>query len=185
MKDISRIYHHQPTLNAFEICQGGGCLVTFNLSLSQNEWQQVCQLFSTLIQNPANERIQIANAIGLLENLVGAKTGSSEDRAGTFNNSNFANQMDCNDEAINTTTYLRLLKNEGLMQFHDSEDMRTRNFFLTGWPHSTAVINEIKTRERYAVDSWFYDNGAPAVIVPFALWKSNYVPPDSPIGKMR
>ena len=33
------------------------------------------------------------------------------------------------------------------MQFHEVEDMRTRNFFFTGWPHTTAVIRDIKTGE--------------------------------------
>ena len=78
-----------------------------------------------------------------------------------------------------------LLKLNGLMQLHEIEDMRTRNFFFTGWPHSTAVIRDIKTKERFAVDSWFYDNGYAATIVPFAVWKANYKPADSPIGKAK
>jgi hypothetical protein len=120
-----------------------------------------------------------------MEKIVGAKNGTSTDHAGTFDNADYAGQLDCNDEAINTTTYLRLLKINGLMNFHAIEDMRTRNFFFTGWPHTTAVIREIKTGERYAVDSWFYDNGRPATIVPFAQWKDNYQPADSPIDKPR
>ena len=71
------------------------------------------------------------------------------------------------------------------MQFHEIEDMRTRNFFFTGWPHTTAVIREIKTGARFAVDSWFYDNGVAATIVPFDQWKANFQPPDSPVGKPR
>ena len=107
------------------------------------------------------------------------------DRAGTFNNSGYKGQLDCNDEAINTTTYLRLLKSKDLMTQHEVEDIRTRNFFFTGWPHTTAVIRDIKTGERFAVDSWFYDNGHPATIVPFKTWKANFKPEDSPIGKVR
>ena len=185
IKDISRIYHGTPSLNAFEICQGGGCAEVSQLNLSQAEWQPISQIFSSKAQNASQERAQIAKAIGALESVVGVKIGTTSDRAGTFDNSNYQGQLDCNDEAINTTTYMRLLKQNGLMQHHEIEDTRTRNFFFTGWPHTTAVIHDIKTGERYAVDSWFYDNGAPAVIVPFAEWKANYEPADSPIGKSR
>lgn len=89
--------------------------------------------------------------------------------------------MDCNDEAINTTTYIRLMQYYGLIKLHEAEDMRTRSFFFNGWPHTTAVIHNKTTGERYAVDSWFYDNGIPATIVPFDLWKSGYIPLDSPV----
>ena len=78
---------------------------------------------------------------------------------------------------------MRLLKQAGFMLFHEIEDMRTRNFFFTGWPHTTAVIHEIETNERFAVDSWFYDNGYPATIIPFNVWKANFFPDDSLVIK--
>ncbi|HSR02621.1 MAG TPA: hypothetical protein VLM20_07475 [Methylophilaceae bacterium] len=179
--DIQQIYRKTPYLHEFSFCQGGGCAKMSQLSLSQADWQPIVELFEPPPQNAALERQYIAKAIGLLEQIVGNKTGTSNDRAGTFGNSDFSGQQDCNDEAINTTTYMRLLRQAGYMRFHEIEDMRTRNFFFNGWPHTTAVIHEIKTKERYAVDSWFYDNGAPATIVPFKEWKDNFFPSDSSI----
>jgi hypothetical protein len=35
------------------------------------------------------------------------------------------------------------------------------------------------------VDSWFYDNGEPATIVPFDVWKSGYIPEDSSLSHVR
>ena len=183
--DMSRIFHSTPTLGAFEICHSGGCADVSAAALSAEEWQQVSAVFANNAQNAAEERAQIATAIGVLETLVGEKTGTAGDLAGTFGNSHYKGQLDCNDEAINSTTYMRLLASNGLMLLHAIEDTRTRNFFFTGWPHSTAVIHEIASGERFAVDSWFYDNGHAAIIVPFALWKSGYIPADSPIGKPR
>jgi hypothetical protein len=69
----------------------------------------------------------------------------------------------------------------GLIKLHAAEDLHTRGYFLNGWPHSTAAMREKATDKRFAVDSWFYDNGAPATIVPFELWKSGYIPADSPV----
>jgi hypothetical protein len=183
VSDVSRIYKTPVSLAHFEVCFGGGCAASQVVALSSHEWQQVEAIFETPNQNltAETERKNIAQAIGLLERLIGEKTGTSNDRAGTFDNSDYPGQMDCNDEAINSTTYIRLMQQQGLIKLHVSEDLRTRNFFFTGWPHTTAVIHETATGKRYAVDSWFYDNGAPATIVPFEVWKADYVPEDSPL----
>lgn len=172
------------------MCSGGGCADIKHVSLTQEEWQKVAVIFihqnEQTNQSPAVlEREEISKAVGMMEEIVGAKTGTSTDRAGTFDNSSYPGQLDCNDEAINTTTYMRLMLQNGLIKLHAIEDMRTRNFFFTGWPHTTAVIHEIVTGKRFAVDSWFYDNGVPATIIPFEQWKSGYVPEDSPIRHAR
>lgn len=185
LNNVTRIFHQTPTLGQFEVCQGGGCLETNQLSINDAEWRGVMQIFNSKATSAEEERLQIAKAIGEFERIVGSKNGTAADLAGTFFDGKLAGQLDCNDEATNTTTYMRLLKSNGFMQFHEIEDTRTRNFFFTGWPHTTAVIRDIKSGERYAVDSWFYDNGKPATIVAFAKWKANYKPDDSPIGKVR
>ena len=185
LTDMTRIFRLTPQLNHFEVCQGGGCAKVSATQLTLEDWQKVAAVFNPKAENAEQERVQIAEAIGVLEGIVGKKVGTDTDLAGTFDNSDTPGQMDCNDEAINTTSYMRLLKQAGLMQLHDIEDTRTRNFFFTGWPHSTAVIHEIASKQRYAVDSWFYDNGHPATIVPFEQWKANYEPADSPVGKPR
>ena len=188
VSDISRIYHETPNLGAFEVCSGGGCADIQRVALTLDEWQKVVAIFATTKDTQigaAQERKQIADAIGVMEKIVGAQTNTATDRAGTFDNADFPGQLDCNDEAINTTTYMRLMRQKGLIKLHEIEDMRTRNFFFTGWPHSTAVIHEIASGQRYAVDSWFYDNAMPATIVPFEVWKSGYIPADSPIKHER
>jgi hypothetical protein len=88
-------------------------------------------------------------------------------------------QQDCIDESVNTSLYLTLLESVGLMRFHTEEDRATRGHFILGYPHTTAVIREIKSGNLYAVDSWFYDNGMPPVIIPIETWKDGWEPPDS------
>jgi len=185
LSDLTRIFRQTPTLGEFEVCQGGGCLETKQLLINDAEWANVLMVFKAKASSAEEERVKIAKAMGEFERIVGEKNGTKSDLAGTFYDGKLTGQLDCNDEAINTTTYMRLLKSNGLMQFHEIEDIRTRNFFFTGWPHTTAVIRDIKTNERYAVDSWFYDNGKPATIVTFAKWKANYRPDDSPIGNVK
>lgn len=182
--EITRIYRQVPSIDTFDICTGGGCAEVKHIALSADEWEQVVDVFAVeddAEMDAKQERQLIAAAIGELEKIVGAKTGTASDRAGTFDNSHYPGQLDCNDEAINSTTYMRLMRDNGLIQLHEIEDMRTRSFFFNGWPHSTAVIREVATGDRFAVDSWFYDNGFPATVIPFAIWKSGYTPIDSPL----
>lgn len=183
MADINRIFHSTPTLDALEICQGGGCAILSHTVISQSEWDQVSRLFSPMPKDAQAERVLIANAIAKFESLIGVKVGTGNDKAGTFKNSKFNGQQDCNDEAINTTTYMRLMLQAGLLKFHAVEDTRTRHFFFSGWPHTTAVIRQLDTHARYAVDSWFFDNGQPATIVPFEVWKDGYIPEGSPLAQ--
>ena len=141
LSDISRIFHQTPQLTAFEICQGGGCAEISRTSLTELEWNAVTRIFNVQAKSASEdkelaERQKIAQAIGMLEDLVGQKIGTSADLAGTFFNGSLTGQQDCNDEAINSTTYMRLLKANGLMPLHEIEDTRTRNFFFTAWPLS-------------------------------------------------
>jgi len=181
--DITRIYQQTPALSGFDVCMGGGCAESKHLSLTYEEWKKVTEIFYRAgpTVDAKQERQLISAAIGELEKIVGVKTDTTQDLAGTFHQ--LKGQLDCNDEAINSTTYMRLMRLGGLIKLHEIEDMRTRNFFFNGWPHSTAVIREVATGDRFAVDSWFYDNGYPATIVPFAVWKSGYIPDDSPVVK--
>lgn len=179
--DIQRIYKKAPNLYHLEICQSGGCALVTPLALDHSDWIPIDALFLVPALTADEERIKLAEAIGLLEDIVGRKIGTHTDRAGTFGNSNYPGQLDCNDEAINTVTYFRMLEHAGYIEHHVIEDIRTRNFFLDGWPHTTAVILDLDTGQRYAIDSWFYDNGHPATIVPFHVWEDNYFPEDSPI----
>ena len=177
---LTRVLHQYPTLPGFDMCYGGGCAVVEEVSLSDEEWALVNDEFDPLPENAEQERNAIANAIGAMERIVGAKTGTDTDRGGTFGNSAYPGQLDCNDESVNATTYMKLMLQSGLIQFHEVLDTKTRNFFFNGWPHTTAVIRDKQSGQLYAVDSWFYDNGVPAVILPLEVWQNGWRPPSTP-----
>ena len=75
-----------------------------------------------------------------------------------------------------------MLAKEGLLRWHRVEDRVTRGWFLLGWPHTTAVVSEVKTGARWVVDSWFFENGIPPVIVPLELWKTGWRPEKPPVS---
>ncbi|MGD8742597.1 MAG: hypothetical protein PVH46_04175 [Granulosicoccaceae bacterium] len=111
-----------------------------------------------------------------MEQIIGEKTGTDIDRAGTFEHLGEEGQLDCIDESTNTTFYLMMLVNDGLIRWHSVEDRSSRGFFLRGWPHTTAVIRDRHSDTQYAVDSWFLDNGKPPYIIPLEKWEDGWEP---------
>jgi hypothetical protein len=173
---MTRVFQQQPVLVGFDVCHSGGCADVSHVEITLEEWRQVKGVFEPMAEDAEDERNYIAKAIGVLETIVGAKTGTSGDKGGTFGNFVYPGQLDCNDEAINSTSYMKLMRQAGLIKFHQILDINRRGYFIHGWPHSTATILDSQTNVPYAVDSWFYDNGLPAVILPLEKWKSGWKP---------
>ncbi|MCK5425626.1 MAG: hypothetical protein KAI89_09645 [Emcibacter sp.] len=172
--------HHTDliTRDNFGICKGYDCRYYLKTGLTQGEWQQIVDIFAAPQQDAAQERRAIKKAIGLFEQFIGAKTGTDRDKAGA-QIINFAthDQMDCVDEAFNSTTYLYLLRKAGLMRHHSLGATLRRGNYFDRWPHNTATIHEIKNRQgHYAVDSWFHANGQEPEILPAALWSDGWSP---------
>ncbi len=177
--DMTRILQQTPTPQHFTFCWGGTCAGMQQVSLADEEWAAVRRMFDPAPANTEAERETLRQAIGLLERIVGARTGTAGDRAGTFGNSAWPGQLDCNDETTNSTSYLRMMVGDGLLRFHEVLDTSTRGGFLIFGRHSTAVIMDQASGEKFAVDSWFFDNGEPAVILPLKTWKSGWKPDKS------
>lgn len=168
----------QQTTQSFRHCQNYGCAMKYDVGLSDGELKPVKKLFTPPPKTPEKERAVIAQAIGRLERIVGAKTGTAQDQAGTFRKTG-RGQLDCVDESTNTTVYLLLLKEKGWLKFHDINAPTSRLPIIHAghWPHQTAVIRETGQYDKlYAVDSWFRDNGADADIVPLEQWKEGWKP---------
>ena len=122
----------------------------------------------------AEERRAVAYAIGWMEHRVGKEIGTDKDRPGMdFAASGDPTQQDCVDEATNTTSYLLVLQNNGLLKHHTvgtpfSKDQLWRG--VAGWTHWTAVLKENEGGKKYAVDSWIYANGENPAIVDADKW---------------
>ena len=93
-----------------------------------------------------------------MEVLVGRHGPGREDRALDLKHVAYRiGQMDCVDESINTTTYLKLFEEGGLLRWHRVvERIQRRALFDAHW---AGQIQEIETGDRYVIDSWFQDNG--------------------------
>lgn len=153
-----------------EICVDYHCDVVRPVQLSTMEWQKVTKIFSAPDPTPEVERDQIKTAIANLETIVGKKIGTWQDKP-MNSGEDVIGQLDCISESRNTTQYLRLLDQQGLIRKHQIED-RVRRFLWYFGTHWTAVIKDQQSHHSYAVDSWFLKNGEPPMILPVEEWKA-------------
>lgn len=154
----------------FFICTDYHCDSGEMVALAPDDWQSVRDLFAP-DASAAEERDSVRRAIALLESRVGDITGTWRDLAGNVAGAGKPGQLDCISESKNTTTYLALLAGDGLLKHHEVEGRRVRRPFIFD-VHWTAVIRERGSGQRYAVDSWFLDNGQLPHVQELEQWLS-------------
>lgn len=171
---VSTPFIGDPKPEHYSICHNNGCAEFAFISLSYQQWPSVEALFWPIADNAEQEREQIKSAIALLEFYSGEQSITYRDQAENALTVGPQGQLDCIDEATNSTVYLRLLANAGLLKFHQQSSRTSRGGVFI--PHNTATIVEIGSNQRYAVDSWFEANGEPPYIVPLKAWKKGWKP---------
>lgn len=175
-----------PDPDHFHHCSAYGCARRSDVSFSKREWARVSAPFKN-IRSAEAERRALSTSIALFEQIVGEKTGTASDVAGTFSKIGDG-QLDCIDESLNTTIYMAMLEKKKLLKYHrvSAPVSRTPLTALAGgsfWPHQTAVIFEKDTGTLWAVDSWFRDNGQPADIARLSEWIYGWSPDDIEIAE--
>jgi hypothetical protein len=168
-----------PTVDRFSVCFNHSCETVVTQALSRDEWQRVTALLQPAAPTAAAERRAIGHALALMEQIVGNHTGTRGDKGGNLRGFGAPGQLDCIDESTNTSTYLYLLESAGLLQYHTLQARVTRFGLFVGMPHTTAVIRETASGQRYAVDTWFFDNGEPPPIIELSAWKSGWDPAEA------
>jgi len=171
---INRPFIGLPTPNNYSICHHHTCSKIAYIHLSNAQWSTVEALFSPSPENAIQERKRIKLAIAALETMTGEQAGTDKDRAENYVAKGLNGQLDCIDEATNTTVYLRLLYEANLLIFHQQASRTSRGGLFS--PHNTATITDITSQTRYAVDSWFGNNGEPPAIIPLTQWKAGWKP---------
>ncbi len=175
---VSTPFIGDPTPENYSICHNNGCAEFAFIHLAKQQWQHIESLFLPLAANAQQERDQIRSAIALLEFYSGEQSLTYQDQAENSLTAGINGQLDCIDEATNSTVYLRMIANAGLLKFHQQSSRTSRGGVLI--PHNTATILETASKQRYAVDSWFKANGEPPYIVTLKTWKKGWKPEKVP-----
>ncbi len=153
----------------FPVCYDYGCATRQQVEIYESEFAAVRAMLAGS-RDAADERTRIAEALGMMERIVGARTPTRFDLPGNGRDAQSrGGQMDCVDESTNASIYLRVFQYHGLMQWHRVLG-RTNRAPLIFNIHYAAQIEETATSRRFAVDSWFRGNGEPAVVQPIEDW---------------
>lgn len=163
---------------SLEICFNYGCQSTARISYSRKQLAQVRDLLDDAV-DAAHERELVAVVVGRMLGWAGLQSPIHADRGGNLADDGVDGRMDCIDHSTTTTRLLKLIERRGWLRWHRVRDPEMRNRLLI-FDHWTAVIEESPrapyrdvyplSHARYAVDSWFFDNGEPAVIMPLDAW---------------
>jgi hypothetical protein len=160
----------------FAVCNLSGCEETTVVTLSNTDWALIDDIFSPPAQNGSEERRYIARAMAQFEQTVAVTAGTGDDQAGQQGMFRGTRQHNFVAETNNTTLYLILLQERSLLQWHAPRYPQHRGFMHGQLPHNTAVMEDVKTGERYAVDSYFHVNGMAPEIVPVSEWVAGFKP---------
>jgi len=128
------------------------------IDVSPAAWSRIESIFEPECQDAAEERYRIRQAVAEMERIAGEQTPTHYDVGKNRFPEVSLGQMDCRDEAYNTTTYLRLFQERGLLKWHEVLEHAFRAPLVFD-AHNAAQIRDRSTNVRYVVDSWFLDNG--------------------------
>jgi hypothetical protein len=165
------------------VCYNYGCSARATVRFSSAQIKQVVSQLAAA-RDAAEERRLVSRAIGQLYAWAGEQSPIHADRAGNYADGGVNGEMDCIDHSTTTTRFLQLLAQWDALHFH-----RVGPVIRRGWvfQHFTATLDELPPSAaeampttvstsaqvpRYAVDSWFVDNGQPAVVLPLSEWFS-------------
>lgn len=168
----------------FSVCHNYGCSQRTDVAFSKVQWKKIVREFRRTSKTPAQERKKIAKAIARMEQYVGKASGTYRDVGEATSSKKDRWQMDCIDETVNTTLYLRFLEAEGVFKFYEATLPLHRGYFVDGaWPHNTAAIREKETGAIFTVDAYYGDNGKPPALISKKEWVAGWKPEKAESGQ--
>jgi hypothetical protein len=158
------------------VCYNYGCHTEMPVLYSDNRLAWVRESLAGAT-TPERERELLALAVGRLYGWAAEQTPIGADRGGNYADDGQPGSMDCIDHSTTTDRFLHLFERRGWLRFHRVSNIVVRHRWIFG-QHFTAVVEEKSGGARFAVDSWFVDNGEPAVILPLEDWENGGGPDD-------
>jgi hypothetical protein len=156
------------------VCYNYGCYAKAPVDYSEGQLDLLRQQLAAA-RDAAAERLAIAAAIGRMYAIAGEQTPVWRDKGGNYADGGENGKMDCIDHSTNTSAFLRLLQARGWLRFHEVLEP-IRRIRLIFAEHRAARMRERETQQVYVVDSWYFDNGRPAAVLPVEDWLAGAAP---------
>ena len=170
---------------AVPVCFNYGCQTEQEVTFSEDQLSWIQEMLAAAT-TAERERRWLALAIGQLYGWAGRQSPIWRDRGGNYADEGLPGTMDCIDHSTTTTRFLHMLERRGWLRYHRVLEPVWRRKFLI-LQHESALIEALPGEEgqavnaagsdaanmspqRFVVDSWFVDNGRPAVVLPLEEW---------------
>ncbi len=161
-----------PTKAEVVVCHGFGCKFRTYVKLGGRDLAKLREILSRGRRSAGDEINSIANAVAWFERRIGPVTGTSRrtPRAGP-RQAGLRSEADCIDQSVNTTALLLLLSDLNLLRHHKVVGPESRGYLLDmRYPHATAVVADLRTGSRWAIDPWTKRNGERPDTLPLERW---------------
>jgi len=161
-----------PTTTMVVVCHGFGCARRTAVGLSARDRATLASLLAAGRTSAAAERGAVAAATAWFDRRVGPEAGTTHRiaRANGLGERD-PGQMDCIDTSRNVTSLLLVLDELHLLRHHTVEAPEARGFFIDGrGPHATAVLLDIHTGRKWAIDNWTHKYGDKPDVMPLDQW---------------
>lgn len=137
-----------------------------DFAVDPEQWNRIVAMFDG-VHDGEQERQAIAQAVAMFERIAAEQTPIGRD--GRKNYGAGPGETDCLDESTNTTTFLRLLRDRGLLTYNRVMVKALRSPLQMD-VHWTAVVQDLQTQQRWVIDSWYNANGIPPIVQPLDDW---------------
>jgi hypothetical protein len=175
-----------PQGNRVTVCHAYTCKEQTPYTFSRQDMAEISALMrkTKRTDTPFEERRAVAYAIAHIEVKIGTKLGIKDKAGMQFSASGDPEQLDCVDVATNTTSYLLVLQQNGLLKYHTVAMTQSKENLLKGfvqlnpvkyWPHWSAILKETANGQQWAVDRWPFDQGENPAVQKVEEW---YIPDD-------
>jgi hypothetical protein len=154
------------------VCYNYGCNAEATVMFPESRIEQYGALLEIAADEPA-EREALGLVIGRMHAFAGGQSPIWSDRGGDSDDDEVDGRMDCLDHSVTTSNFIALLERRGLLRFHALMPPSQRGMI---WQHWSARVASKASEREYMVDSWFYDNGRPAVVMERDTWMAGADP---------
>ena len=161
-----------PTTNLVVVCHGFGCEHRTAIGLSASDRAKLAELLAAGRASAEAERRAVAAATAWFNRRVGPSAGTTRRiaRAGALTQHD-PGQMDCIDTSRNNTSLFLILDQLHLFHHHKVEGPEARGYLIDGrGPHATAVLRDIRTGRKWAIDNWTRKYGDRPEVMPLDQW---------------
>ena len=153
------------------VCHGFGCAYQTPIQLRPNDLAQIRKFFKAA-GDATDERRALAATMAWFEKRVAGEAGTARAKARAgFGSAGDPSQFDCLDKTRNTIGVLMVVTQLGLLRHHAIDTPESRGG-IGSLPHTSAVVREVGTGQKWVIDGWTHNNGEYPDIMPVEQWRT-------------